>query len=70
MSPAITSVFPALVNVFGGHQSARTTHFFVAVLLALFFLAHIVMVAASGLRTNLRAMITGRATAEMQEGRL
>ena len=30
MSPAITSVFPALVTVFGGQQSARTIHFFVA----------------------------------------
>ena len=28
MSPAITSVFPVLVNIFGGQQSARTMHFF------------------------------------------
>lgn len=65
MSPAITSVFPALVNVFGGHQSARTTHFFGAVFLVLFVLAHIVMVTASGFTSNLRAMIVGRALARV-----
>jgi len=38
MSPAITSVFPVIVTVFGGQQSARTIHFFVAVALVLFLL--------------------------------
>ena len=31
MSPAVTSVFPFIVTVFGGQQSARTIHFFVDV---------------------------------------
>jgi thiosulfate reductase cytochrome b subunit len=61
MSPAITSVVPALVNVFGGQQSARTIHFFVAASLVLFFFGHIVMVSLAGLSDSVRAMITGHA---------
>jgi thiosulfate reductase cytochrome b subunit len=60
MSPAIVSVFPTLVTVLGGQQSARTIHFFVAVLLVLFLIVHIVMVCISGFRSRMRAMITGR----------
>jgi thiosulfate reductase cytochrome b subunit len=59
MSPAIVSVFPVLVTVLGGHQSARTIHFFAAVFLVLFLLIHIVMVCVSGFRTRMRTMITG-----------
>ena len=59
MSPAITSVFPALVNVFGGQQSARTIHFFVAILLVLFLFVHIAMVILAGFTKRVRAMITG-----------
>jgi thiosulfate reductase cytochrome b subunit len=62
MSPAITSVIPALVDVFGGQQSARTIHFFVANLLVLFFFVHIVMVSLAGFTNPVRAMITGRAS--------
>jgi len=40
MSPAVTSVFPALVTVFGGQQSARTIHFFAACILVLFLVVH------------------------------
>ena len=60
MSPAIVSVFPILATVFGGHQSARTIHFFVSVLLVLFLLIHIVMVCRAGFRNRMRAMITSR----------
>jgi thiosulfate reductase cytochrome b subunit len=60
MSPAIASVFPAMVSVLGGQQSARTIHFFVSVLLLLFFVVHVVMVSISGFRKRMRAMITGR----------
>jgi thiosulfate reductase cytochrome b subunit len=63
MSPAVTSVFPALVVGFGGQQSARTIHFFVASSLVLFLLAHIAMVSTSGFRNRMRAMITGRMAA-------
>jgi thiosulfate reductase cytochrome b subunit len=50
MSPAITSVVPGLVTVFGGQQSARTIHFFVADLLVLFLAGHIVMVSLTAAR--------------------
>jgi thiosulfate reductase cytochrome b subunit len=59
VSPAITSVFPALVNVFSGQQSARTIHFFVATLLVLFLFVHIAMVCLAGFTNRVRAMITG-----------
>lgn len=61
MSPAIASVVPAVVTVFGGQQSARTIHFFVSVSLVLFLLGHVVMVCRAGFMTRMRAMITGRA---------
>jgi thiosulfate reductase cytochrome b subunit len=59
MSPAVTSVFPAIVTVFGGQQSARTIHFLAACFLVLFFVIHIVMVCVAGFTTRVRAMITG-----------
>jgi thiosulfate reductase cytochrome b subunit len=66
MSPAITSVFPALVTVWGGQQSARTIHFFVSVLLLSFVLVHVVMVFVAGFRGRMRAMITGYAAARKE----
>jgi thiosulfate reductase cytochrome b subunit len=59
MSPAIASVFPSLVSVLGGQQSARTIHFFVSVFLFLFLLVHIVMICLAGFRSRMRAMIVG-----------
>ena len=60
MSPAITSVFPVVVAVLGGHQSARTIHFVVAVSLVVFLLVHVAMVYLAGFSRHMRAMITGR----------
>jgi len=60
MSPALTSVFPGLVTVFGGQQSARTIHFIVTGLLILFVIAHVVMVTAAGFSRHVGAMILGR----------
>jgi thiosulfate reductase cytochrome b subunit len=59
MSPAITSVFPGIVTIFGGQQSARTIHFFAADLLVTFLVVHIAMVWRAGFTTRVRAMITG-----------
>jgi thiosulfate reductase cytochrome b subunit len=59
MSPAVTSVIPVLVNVFGGQQSARTIHFFAADLLVLFFFVHVLMVCTSGFRHRMRSMTIG-----------
>jgi thiosulfate reductase cytochrome b subunit len=60
MSPAVTSVFPFTVTVFGGHQSARTIHFFAACALVLFFVVHVALVCQSGFRARMRAMVTGQ----------
>jgi thiosulfate reductase cytochrome b subunit len=60
MSPAVTSAFPFLVSVLGGHQSARTLHFFDTLFLVLFLLAHILMVCLAGFRDRMRGMITGK----------
>jgi len=61
MSPAIASAIPQAVIVLGGQQSARTIHFFVSVLLAIFLLVHIAMVCLAGFRKRVGAMITGGA---------
>lgn len=66
MSPAVTSVIPALVEVFGGHQSARTIHFCAANFLVLFFLLHVGMVSLAGFVNPVRAMITGHASARKE----
>lgn len=63
MSPAVTSVFPALVTVLGGHQCARTIHFFGAIVLVLFVFVHVAMVWRAGLFSRVGAMITGRIAA-------
>lgn len=60
MSPAVVSVFPVLVTSLGGHQTARTMHFFCAVLLVLFVLVHVAMVCRAGFRKRMAAMITAR----------
>jgi len=62
MSPAVTSAFPATSSLLGGRQSARTIHLFVTILIVFFLIVHIVMVAISGFRARMRAMITGKAT--------
>lgn len=66
MSPAVTSVVPAIVQVLGGHQSARTLHFVVALLLVLFVVGHVVMVLLAGFRSHVGAMITGTLRAEKE----
>jgi len=65
MSPSLDAMFPWLVDVFGGRQSARSIHFIVAMLIVLFFVVHIVMVVLSGTWNNVRSMITGRYAIEL-----
>lgn len=60
MSPGMNAVAPFLLDLFGGRQSARALHFITAFLLVLFVLVHLAMVLLSGVRNNLRSMITGR----------
>jgi thiosulfate reductase cytochrome b subunit len=59
MSPAITSVVPAIVTSLGGQQSARTIHFFAAGVLVVFLFGHVAMAGVTGFRSNMRGMITG-----------
>jgi thiosulfate reductase cytochrome b subunit len=60
MSPGFTSVFPSVVSTLGGHQAARTIHFFVAVSLVVFLIIHVAMVSLAGFKCRVAAMITGR----------
>jgi thiosulfate reductase cytochrome b subunit len=62
LSPAFDSAVPAAVNILGGRQSARTLHFFITGFLVLFLVVHIAMVAITGFRVRMRAMINGLAT--------
>jgi len=66
MSPGLVAVFPALVNLLGGHQSARTIHFCVAVLLVAFLIVHVAMVCLSGFVHRMGGMITGRRAARKE----
>ena len=59
MSPAVTAAYPFLSGMFGGHQSARTVHFFLFVVLGLFLLVHVAMVILSGFKRQMRAMTRG-----------
>ena len=56
MSPAVMAAVP-VVDLFGGHQSARTIHFLVSVTLVLFFAGHLVMVCRKGVARRMRRMI-------------
>lgn len=67
MSPGVDAVFPVLLDIFGGRQSARTLHFISASLLVLFVIVHLAMVILSGTWNNMRSMVTGR-YAIRQEG--
>jgi thiosulfate reductase cytochrome b subunit len=59
MSPAFNAIFPPILDLFGGRQTARTIHFLGMVLLVGFFVVHILMVLLAGPLNELRSMITG-----------
>jgi thiosulfate reductase cytochrome b subunit len=61
MSPAVISVFPFLVTSLGGHQTARTLHFFAAIFLVLFLFVHVGMVILAGFSQRTKTMIFGPA---------
>jgi thiosulfate reductase cytochrome b subunit len=62
MSFGFTAAFPLTARLLGGHQTARSLHFLVTVLLVLFLLVHVFMIFLAGFRARMNAMITGRAT--------
>lgn len=59
MSPAVTAAFPFLATLFGGRQSARTLHFFLAVAMVLFLVVHLIQVTRAGFGSQVRAMTLG-----------
>ena len=50
---------------FGGHQTARTLHFFDTLFLMVFLLVHILMVYLGGFRKRMRGMIMGGAREDL-----
>ena len=58
-SPGFTAAMPWLLDMFGGRQSARTLHTIGTVVLILFVVVHVLEIAAAGLFTKVRSMITG-----------
>ena len=58
-SPGFTAAMPALLDLFGGRQSARTLHTIGTVALVLFVVVHVLEVAAAGFFIKVRSMITG-----------
>lgn len=59
MAPAFTAVMPISVELLGERQSARTLHFVITGALCAFVAVHLVMLAVTGFRARVRAMITG-----------
>lgn len=60
MSPGMDAVFPFLVDLFGGRQSARTLHWIAANLIVMFLIVHLFMVVVAGALNEIGSMITGR----------
>jgi len=60
MSPWIDALFPQLLDVFDGRQSARTIHFLVAFSFVGFVIVHVAMVILVGPINHIRSMITGK----------
>ena len=59
VAPVVVQVWPWLLVLCGGRQSARSVHFICASGLALFIVGHLAMVILAGPLNELRSMITG-----------
>jgi thiosulfate reductase cytochrome b subunit len=66
MSNTLSAAWPALSELFGGHQSARSVHFITAMLLVIFILVHLFQVFVSGFVNLMRSMITGQFVVERE----
>ncbi len=69
MSPAVDAGVPVLLDLFGGRQSARSIHFLACFAFVGFIVIHLTMVATTGLRNNLRSMVTGWFVIQREESR-
>jgi thiosulfate reductase cytochrome b subunit len=68
MSPGLDAIFPFLLSLFGGRQSARTIHWICANLIVLFVLVHVIEVFIAGVVNEIGSMITGRYRIRTGEG--
>jgi thiosulfate reductase cytochrome b subunit len=59
MSPGFNAIFPPILDLLGGRQTARTLHFAAMLGLAGFFVLHIAMILLAGPLNELRAIVTG-----------
>jgi len=59
MSPGVDAAFPALLDIFGGRQSARSIHFIVAMSVAAFAGVHLFEIFLVGAWNEIRSMLTG-----------
>lgn len=59
MSPYVTAGYPWVLDLFGGHQSARSVHFLAFSVIALFIVVHLVMVLRTGAVRQVQAMTIG-----------
>jgi thiosulfate reductase cytochrome b subunit len=66
MSNTLSAAWPALSELFGGHQSARSVHFIIALALVIFILVHLFQVVVSGFVNLNRSMITERFVVERE----
>jgi len=59
MSNTAVAIFPWLIELYGGRQSARTLHFIGAMLLLAFLFIHIFQIFVAGFKNEMRSIITG-----------
>jgi thiosulfate reductase cytochrome b subunit len=59
MSPYVTAGYPWVLDLFGGHQTARSVHFLAFSLIVLFVVVHLAMVLRTGALRQVRAMTIG-----------
>ena len=59
MSPYVTAGYPWVLDLFGGHQSARSVHFLTFSVIATFIVVHLVMVLRTGAVRQVQAMTIG-----------
>jgi thiosulfate reductase cytochrome b subunit len=59
MSPTIDTVYPWILTILGGRQTARTIHFVACFSFVGFIVVHVLHVILTGFLNNVRSMITG-----------
>ena len=60
LSPGMNAIWPWLLDVLGGRQSARSLHFIAMAAIAGFLVVHLVLVILAGVGNELRSIVTGR----------